>query len=261
MHVKGLHPLGCRPGIRRRVGCVGERGGGVSLPSMPGMTGPATVPTILPTPESPWPTVLFWLLLFSCSSLPQSLCTTESLFLESLPFSNAALSIPPNSDFNIEDFYSPCGSQLNYPSYVEALTGFQLPPPPGLVFVYICMYTAVVQSLSHVRLFATPRTAARQASLSITNSQSLFKLMPMSRWCHPTVSSSVVPLLFPPSIFPSISVFSSESVLCIRWPKYWSFSFSISPSNEYSGLISFRIDWLDLLEVLGTLKSLLQHHS
>ena len=82
---------------------------------------------------------------------------------------------------------------------------------------------------------------------------------PLSRWCHPTISSSVVPL-FLPSIFPSIRVFSNELVLCIRWPKYWSFSFSISPSNEYSGLISFRIDWLDLLAVQGTLKSLLQHH-
>ena len=80
---------------------------------------------------------------------------------------------------------------------------------------------------------------------------------PSHRWCHPTISS----LLLPTSIFPSIRVFSNESVLCIRWPKYWSFSFSISPSNEYSGLISFRMDWLDLLAVQGTLKSLLQHHS
>ena len=84
---------------------------------------------------------------------------------------------------------------------------------------------------------------------------------PSSWWCHPTISSSVIPLLLPPSILPSIRVFSSESVLHIRWPKYWSFSFSISPSNEYSGLVSFRMDWLDLLAVQGTLKSLLQHHS
>ena len=103
-----------------------------------------------------------------------------------------------------------------------------------------------------------PRYAACQASLSITNSQSLLKLMSIksmmpSNLCHP--------LLLPPSIFPSIRVFSNESVLPIRWPKYWSFSFSISPSNEYSGLISFRMDWLDLLAVQGTLKSLLQHHS
>ena len=83
---------------------------------------------------------------------------------------------------------------------------------------------------------------------------------PLSRWCNPTISSCH-PLLLPPSIFPSISVFSNESVLCIRWPKFWSFSFSISPSNEYSGLISFRFDWLDLLAVQETLKSLLQHHS
>ena len=106
----------------------------------------------------------------------------------------------------------------------------------------------------------TPWTAAHQASLSITNSQSLLKLMSIE---------SVMPFnhlilyhpLLPPSIFPSIRVFSSESVLCIRWPKYWSFSFNISPSNEHSGLISFRMDWLDLPAVQGTLKSLLQHHS
>ena len=84
---------------------------------------------------------------------------------------------------------------------------------------------------------------------------------PLSQWCHPAISSSVVPLLLLPSIFPSIRVFSNESVLCIRWSKYWSFNFSISPSNEYSELISFRIDWFDLLAVQGTLKSLLQHHS
>ena len=84
---------------------------------------------------------------------------------------------------------------------------------------------------------------------------------PLSQWCHPTISSSVIPFLLPPSIFPSIRVFSNESVLRVRWPKYWSFSFSISPSNEYSGLIPFRMDWLDLLAFQGTLKSLLQHHS
>ena len=114
-------------------------------------------------------------------------------------------------------------------------------------------------SLSRVRHFATPWTAARQASLSITNSRSSLKpmstvsVMPSNHLilCHP--------LLLPPSIFPNIRVFSNESVLHIRWPKNW--SFSISPSNEYSGLMSFRIDWLDLLAVQGTLKSLLQHHS
>ena len=118
-----------------------------------------------------------------------------------------------------------------------------------------------VHSLSRVQLFVTPWTAACQASLFITNSWRLLKLMIESV----LPSNSLIlchPLLLLPSIFPSIRVFSRpESVLLIRWPKYWSFSFSISPSNEYSGLISFRMDWLDLLAVQGTLKSLLQHHS
>ena len=107
---------------------------------------------------------------------------------------------------------------------------------------------------------ATPWTAARQASLSITNSQSLLKLMSIES-VMPSNHLILCPLLFLPSIFPSIRVFSNESVLCIRWPKYWSFSFNISPSNEYTGLISFKMDWLALLAVQGTLKSLLQHHS
>ena len=119
----------------------------------------------------------------------------------------------------------------------------------------------LVQSLSRVRLFATSWTAARQASLSISNSRSLLRLvsiesvMPSSHLilCHP--------LFLPPSIFPSIRIFSSESVLRIRWPEYWNFSLSTSPSSEYSGLISFRMDWWDLRAVQGTLKSLLQHHS
>ena len=118
-----------------------------------------------------------------------------------------------------------------------------------------------VQSLSHVRLFATPWTAAHQAFLSITNSQSLLKLMSIE-WVRPSNCLILCrPLLLLPSIFPSIRVFSNESVRCIRWPKYRSFSFSISSSNEYSGLISFRMDWFNLLAVQGTLKSLLQHHS
>ena len=104
-----------------------------------------------------------------------------------------------------------------------------------------------VQSLSRVRLFATPWTAACQASLSITNSQSLLKLMSIESVMPSNHLILCHPLVLPPSIFPSIRVFSSESILCIRWPEYWSFSFSISPSNEYSGLISFRIDWFDLL--------------
>ena len=118
-----------------------------------------------------------------------------------------------------------------------------------------------VQLFSHVQLFATPWTAARQVSLSITNSQSLLKLMYIESVMPSNHLILCLPLLLPPSIFPSIRVLSSESVCCIRCPKYWSFSFNISPSNEYSGLLSFRINWLDLLAVQGTLKSLLQHHS
>ena len=118
-----------------------------------------------------------------------------------------------------------------------------------------------VQLLSHIWPFVIPWTAACQASLSITNSQSLLKFMSIESVMPSNPLILSYPLLLLPSIFPSIRVFSSESVLGIRWPKYWSLSFSISPSNAYSGLISFRIDWFDLLAVQGTLKSLLQHHS
>ena len=119
----------------------------------------------------------------------------------------------------------------------------------------------VVQSHSHVPVFATPWTAACQASLSFTISQSLLKLMSIESVMPSNHLTLCCPLLLPPSIFSSIRVFSNKSALCFRWPKYWSFSFSISPFNKYSGLISFRIDWFDLPEVQGTLKSLLQHHS
>jgi len=118
-----------------------------------------------------------------------------------------------------------------------------------------------VPLLSRVLLSVTPWTAARQASLPITNSQSLLRLMSIESVMPSNHLILCHPLLLPLSIFPSIRVFSNESVLHIIWTKYWSFSFSISPSNEYSGLISFRMDWLDLLVVQGTLKSLLQHHS
>ena len=118
-----------------------------------------------------------------------------------------------------------------------------------------------VQSLSCVQLFVTPWTAARQASLSITNSWSLPKFLSIESVMPSNHLILCRPLLLVPSIFPSIRVFSNESALHIRWPKYWSFNFNISPSDEHPGLISFRMDWLDLLAVQGTLKSLPQHHS
>ena len=131
-----------------------------------------------------------------------------------------------------------------------------------MTFSLTCVFClSSVQLHSHVQLFATPLTAAHQASLSHTNSQSLLKLMSVKSLMPSNHLILCHPLLLLPSIFLSIRVFSKESVLHIRWPKYWSFSFSISPSNEYSELISLRIDWFDLLEVQGTLKSLFQHCS
>ena len=118
-----------------------------------------------------------------------------------------------------------------------------------------------VQLISHVLLFETPWAVAHQASLSISNSQSLIKLMSIESLMPSNHLILCHPLLLLPTTFPSFRVFSNESVLCIWWPKYWSFSFSTSPSNEYSGLISFRVDWFDLLAVQETLKILLQHHS
>ena len=125
-----------------------------------------------------------------------------------------------------------------------------------LIKLFIKNIQLSVQLLSHVWLFATPWIAACQASLS-SPTPNYSNSCPLSQWCHPTISSSVFPLL-PSSIFPSIRVFSSESDLRIRWPKYWSFSFNISPSNEHPGLVSFRMDWLDLLAVQGTLKTSLE---
>ena len=126
---------------------------------------------------------------------------------------------------------------------------------------YSMEHFSLVQSLSPVRLFVTPLTAALQASPSITNSWSLLKFMSITLVMPSNHLILCRPLLFPPLLFPSIRIFSNESVLHIKWPKYWSFSFSISPSNEYPGLISFRMNWLDLPVVQGTLKSLLQHNS
>ena len=138
-----------------------------------------------------------------------------------------------------------------------------IPPlPQSLASTYLFIVSiSSVQSLSRVWLLATPWIAARQASLSITNSRSSLRLTSIESVMPSSQLILCRPLLLLPPISPSIRVFSNESTLCMRWPKYWSFSFSISPSNEHPGLISFRMDWLDLLAVQGTLKSLLQHHS
>ena len=132
---------------------------------------------------------------------------------------------------------------------------------PQTVGNFLSSVAQLCPTESCVQLFVTPWTAARQASLSITNSRSLHKLMSIKVVMQSNHLILCLPLLFPSSIFPSIRVFSNESVLCIRQPEYWSFRFSISPSNEYSGLNSFRMDWFNLLVVQGTLESLLQHHS
>ena len=145
----------------------------------------------------------------------------------------------------------------------KSLDGEVLPQLPGFSTPVLCQCISSVQPLSRVRFFETPWTAARQTSLSITNSCSLLKLMYIESVMPSNHLILCCPLALPHSSFPSIRVFMNESALCIRWPKKWSFSFNISLSNEYSGLISFRMDWLDLLvrDELGTLKSLLQYHS
>ena len=153
----------------------------------------------------------------------------------------------------MKQFFQCHTTTKNIPENTHLLT-------PGKYFFLEFIFISV-QSLSHVQLFVTPWTAAYQACLSITNSWSLLKLMSIESVMPSNHFILCHPFLILPSVFPRIRVFSSESTLYIRWPKYWSFSFNISPSNEYSGLISFRMDWLDLLAVQGTLKSLLQPHS
>ena len=159
-----------------------------------------------------------------------------------IPWGKSALSVPDRNTLEHKVVScQPCRTQKS--PWTSALGGY--------VF-------RSVQSLSHVQLFVTPWTTAYQASLSITNSQSLPKLMSITLVMPSNNLILCHPLLLLPSIFPNIRVFSNESTLCIRWPKYWSFSFNISPSYEHPGLISFRMDCLDLLVVQGTLKSLLQ---
>ena len=182
---------------------------------------------------------------------------------------------PPAGDAGCKPSWGRCSKEVACPRH----PGTPAPPPSlaascgtrqtATVFRRLCFrhwgrprtQCSLVQLLSRVRLFATPWTAAHQVSMSITNSWSLPKLMSIELVMPSNHLTLCHPFLLPPSVFPSIRVFSNESALNIRWPKYWSFSINISPSSEYSGVISFRIDWLDLLAVQATLKSLLQHYS
>ena len=150
-----------------------------------------------------------------------------------------------------------------FQTYCSSNCFYPITPAKNLeiIFVLSPLPLSSVQSPNHFQFFATPFNITRQASFSITNSRSLLKLMSIKSVMPSNHLILCHPLLLLPSIFPSIRVFSNESILHIRWSKYWTFSFSISPSNEYSGLSSFRIDWLNLLAVQGTLKSLLQCHS
>ena len=178
------------------------------------------------------------------------------------------------------DTYNPMGAApipaspeawAPYPLYTMELipaishTARSTTQPPPLLLRPACSGALVqfssVQLLNCVRLFVTPWTAALQASLSIPTPGAASNSHPLSRWCHPNISSSVIPFSSRLESFPASGSFPNESVLRIRWPKYWSFSFRISPSSEYSRLITFRMDWLNLLAVQETLKSLLQHHS
>ena len=169
------------------------------------------------------------------------------------PFSQSASSFPASKFISRSEYI------LNFPSFLLSVPPFSFYSVKEDLWTY-WQNSQSVQSFSHVRLFATPWTAAHQASLSITNSPSLLKLTSINS-VMPSYHLILSRPLLLPSIFPRIKVFSNESVLCIGWPKYWSFNFSLSPSNEYLGLISFRTDWLDLLAVQETLKSLLQHHT
>ena len=169
-----------------------------------------------------------------------------------VPFSSCLQSFPASGSFPVSQFTSGGQNMRVSASASVLLMTIQDWFPLGF---------SSIQSLSNVRLFATPWTAAHKASLSITNSWSLLKLKSIELVMPSNQLILCCPLLLSPSIFPSIRVFSNESVLRIRWPKYWCFSFSISPSKEYSGLISFRIDWFYLPEVQGILKSLHQHHN
>ena len=178
------------------------------------------------------------------NSCPLSQWCHTTILSSVIPFSSYLQSFPASGSFLISQLFA-SGRQS-----IRASASASSPSNESVQF-----------NLSGVRLFATPWIAARQASLSITNSRNLFKLMFIELVMPSNHLIVCRPLLLLPFIFPSIRVFSNESALRIRWPKYWSFSFSLSPSNEQSGLISYRMDWLDLLAVQGALKSILQHHS
>ena len=214
---------------------------------------------MLSSQDSIFQSYIWWLLPFLLHVLCQSLCHVQ-LFAT---LWTIACQTPLSMGSSRQEYWS----EFPFPSPGD----FSDPGNTGFLYCRQTLYhlshqespfsLVSVQSLSHVRLFVTPQTAAYQASLSITNSQSLLKLLSIELVMLSNHLILCHPLLLLPSIFPSIRVFSSESLLHIRWPKNWHLSFSISPSNEHSGLISFRVDWFDLLAVQGTLKSLLQHCS
>ena len=192
---------------------------------------------------------LFWKLPSHISPLSTYNCHPRSI-------KEREVSCTVNSEFNLHKFWV----LVSFPKGWNLKRDLHGADHIGWRFTNSVQFSSV-QSHSRVRLFATPCITSHQASLSITNSQSLLKLMSIELVMPSSHLILCCPLLLLPPIPPSIRVFSNESTLRIRWPKYWSFSFSISPSNEHPGLISFRMDWLDLLAVQGTLKSLLQHHS
>ena len=177
-----------------------------------------------------------------------------------IPFSSCPQSFPASRSFPMSQLFAWGGQSIGVSALASVRPMNTQDWSLGLTD-WISLQSTSVQSLSCVRLFVTPWTAACQASLSIINSWNLLKLMSTESVMPSNHLILCCSLLLPPSIFPSIRVFSNESALLIRWPKYWSFSFNMSLSNEYSRLISFRMDWLDLLAVQGTRKSLLQHHS
>ena len=179
--------------------------------------------------------------------------------LEFSPFTLCwSLNLSPKTKGNILHCPVTCSTKpSHFPSSKQVLGYTEISHIPRPIGALVIPVYVVVQSLSHVQLFVTPWTAVLQASLSFAISQNFLILCPLSRWCHSTISSSDAPFSSCPQSFPASGSFPMSQFFAFKWPKYWSFTFSISPSSEYSGLISFRMDWLDLLAVQGTLKSLI----